>query len=231
MMTTFVHEFPGPAVRFRRSIPVDRHRDVLAVIDEAIVALRPLFRPLVVDVAQVVMDLDLGLPNPEVVLDAASVAVTFETPATPVTVDLTGVVVVRAKGRPLSVCIAQRHDAPDGYVVVAASGRVVASEAKLPSFGGDTLSLQTRTGPVSVLVHRDLEGVWVAGPLPETPTQPPIGMRWSYVGGILDLDVVTAWSSSSEEPPGAHLVQQATTALVALGWSRDESAAIDPQHT
>jgi hypothetical protein len=229
--TAFVHEFPGPAVRFRRAIPVDHHRDVLTVIDEAFAALRPLFRPLVVEVAQVVMDVHLGLPDPEVVLDAARVAVVLEMPVTPVTVDLTRVVVIRAEGRPLSVCIAERHDAPDGYVVVAANGRVVASEAKLPSFGGDTLPLETRTGPVSVPVHRDDEGVWVAGPLPETPTQPPIGMRWSYEGGILDLDVVMAWSSWSEEPPGAYLVQQATAALVASGWARNESAAIDTQHT
>ncbi len=115
MMTAFVHEFPGPAVRFRHTIPVDRHRDVLAVIDEAFVALRPLFRPLVVEVAQVVMDLDLGLPDPDVVLDEASVDldeasvdVVLEMPVTPVIVDLTGVVVIRAEGRPLSVCIPQR---------------------------------------------------------------------------------------------------------------------------
>jgi hypothetical protein len=166
------------------------------------------------------MDLDLGLPDSSAVLDAANIAVIFDTPTPPVAVDLTGLVAIRAEGRPLSVCIPQRDDAPDGHVVVAASGRVMASAAKLPSFAGETLLLETRTGSVNVPVHRDSEGTWAAGPLPQTPTQPPIGLRWSYEGGILDLDLITAWSSWSEDPSGAYLVQQAAIELTVLEWAR-----------
>jgi len=218
--TAFTHEFPGHATRFWRSVPITRHRDTLRAIDEALVVLSPLVRPLVVEVTQAVMDLVLGLPDSDAVLDAANVAVIFDTPIPPVAVDLTGLVAIRAEGRPLSACIAQRNDAPDGHAVVAASGRVMASEAKLPRFLGDALLLRTRTGPVNVPVRRDHEGAWVAGPLLQTPTQPPIGLRWSYEGGILDLDLITAWSPWIEDPSGAYLVQQATLALAALGWAR-----------
>lgn len=216
----FTHEFPGHATRFWRSVPMTRHRDTLTAIDEALRVLRSLVRPLVIEVAQAVMDLDLGLPDSNAVLDAANVAVIFDTPIPPAAVDLAGLVAIRAEGRPLSVCIAQRDDAPDGHVVVVASGRVMASEARLPSFAGEALWLETRTGPVNVPVRRDHEGAWVAGPPPQTPTQPPIGMRWSYEGGVLDLDLVTGWSYWSEDPGGAYLVQQVSIALVALDWVR-----------
>lgn len=219
-MNAIVHEFPGLAMRFLRAVPVQHHRDVLSTIDEALVALRPLVHPLVVEVTCVVMDLELGLPAPDADLDAPSIAVVFEMPAAPVCIDLAGVATVRAAGRPLSSCVASRIDAPAGHVVVAANGHIMASEARLPGFRGDALRLETRTGAVSVPVRRDLDGAWVAGPLLETPTQPPIGVRWSYEGGMLNLDVALAWSSWSDDPAGSYLVEQVARALVASGWER-----------
>ena len=219
-MNAIVHEFPGLAMRFLQALPVEHHRDVLSSIDEALVRLRPLVRPLVVEVTYVVMDLDLGLPAPDADLDAPRFVVVFEMPAAPVRIDLDGVATVRAEGRQLSACVASRFDAPAGHVVVAANGGIMASEARLPGFRGDALRLETRTGTVSVPVRHDLDGAWVAGPLLETPTQPPIGVRWSYEGGMLNLDIAIAWSSWSDDPAGAYVVEQVATALVTSGWER-----------
>src|SRR5882762_1216288 len=125
MMATTVHKFPGPATRFRYAVPIDRHRDVLALIDNVFATLRPLVRPLMVEITQVVMDLELGLPHPKVVLDTASVAVIFETPGKQVIVESSGLAVVRAEGRPLTACVAARHDAPNGNVVAVSHGRLM----------------------------------------------------------------------------------------------------------
>ena len=219
--TAIVHEFPGPATRFRRAVPIERHRDVLALIDDVFTALRTFVRPLVVEVTQVVMDSALGLPRPSVALDAASVTIMYEIPSEQVVVNLTGLTTVPAEDRPMAACIAPRHDAPPGNLIAAASGWLMASAARLPSFEGDLLPLEARTGRVNVPVRHDSSGVWVAGPLRETPTQPPIGAYWSYEGGVLDLDIVAEWSPWSDDPPGAYLVQQATLALVHSGWTLD----------
>ena len=69
-MNAVVREFPGLATRFLRALPVQHHRDVLSTIDEALIAICPLVRPLVVEVTYVVMDLDLGLPAPDADLGA-----------------------------------------------------------------------------------------------------------------------------------------------------------------
>jgi hypothetical protein len=219
-VSIIVHEFPGLVMRFLRALPARRHRDLLSTIDEALVVLRPLVRPTVVEVTYVVMDFELGLLAPTADLDSPSMAVVFATPAAPVCVDLTGLATVRAEGRSLSSCVASRFDAPVNHIVVAGNGRVMASEARLPGFRGDVLRLETRTGTAQVPVRHDHDGAWVAGPLLETPTQPPIGVRWSYEGGMLNLDVAIAWSSWSEDSAGAYLVEQATSALVTSGWRR-----------
>jgi hypothetical protein len=218
--TAIVHEFPGPATRFRRAVPIERHRDVLALIDDVFTVIRTFVRPLAVEVTQVVMDSALGLPRPSVALDAASLAIVYEIPSE-VALNWTGLTIVHAGDRPMAECIAPRYDAPPGHLVAAASGYLMASAARLPSFEGDLLPLETRTGRVNVPVRHDSNGVWVAGPLHETPTQPPIGASWSYYGGVFHLDIITGWSPWSEDPLGAYLVQQATIALVHSHWTLD----------
>lgn len=213
-----VHEFPGLVTQFRRVVPIEHHREVLALIDSVLATLSPLVRPIVIEVSHVVLDLELGLSHPELVIEGATTAVVYGTPSNHVAIDLSDATIVRAEGRPLTACLAPRADAPPGHVIVAADGRFAASEARLPGYAGEALPLETRAGQVSVPVRHDSAGAWVAGPLRETPTQPPIGVRWLYEGGVMLLELVAGWSSWSDDPAGAALVQDARTALASSGW-------------
>jgi hypothetical protein len=218
IVTPIVHEFPGLMTQFRRAVPIEHHGEVLALVDGVLAVLRPFVRPIVVEVSQVILDLELGLPHPGLVAKGARIAVVYETPESHVVIDLSGATVVRAEGRPLATCIAPRDDAPGGHVIVAANGRLAASEARLPGFSGATLSLMTRVGQIAVPVRHDGTGAWVAGPLRETPTQPPIGVRWAYECGYLTLELVAGWSSWTEDQTGAALAAEATGALITSGW-------------
>jgi hypothetical protein len=97
MMQAIVHEHPCPSLRFQRAVPIGRHRDVLRLIDDMFTAINGLARPFAVEVTQVALDVELGLPHPDVVIEDATVAIVYRTAGAEVVVDLSGGAVVRAE--------------------------------------------------------------------------------------------------------------------------------------
>jgi hypothetical protein len=220
-MSIFVHEFPGPRIRFVREARVTEGGNVAAAAATAFAALAPVMVPLQLEVDLALFDPELGMVRNDEVLEPHRFGLRQDEPSNQV--------YVVSRAQRIETASSLTPDIIELWLtrllVMANAGRCIgvtelvtkASEAYARDFDGQPLV--TRSAEVSVPVRRKEGQTWVSGPVSTAPGQPPLHVTIRHEFHQMEATIGIEWSWWSEGP-GRIDVDAAVANLAGLGWIR-----------
>jgi hypothetical protein len=230
MADATLHEFPGQTVSLAFEAPEDVTDELelvrlgLEAIDAFILWVEPLSAELSIGLLDVAANYPVEDPLPKrpqwmLCRDHLPPGVRVEAMLADPIVETRGALTTEALYAWIAAALAQ--DAPDGFRTTWRELRIDAVRVALPAelAGRDELLLAAGVGTHRIPVERDAGGAWIAGPIEQLPTEPPVALRITNTNGYFELQVarhMSVWTSG----PGARDVDESIASLTQRGWSK-----------
>lgn len=233
----YVYTPPGSAVSLAKENPiasasVQAQRDLLA----SVAALRPLVVPLAFELSVAAFPDDFPISadalRPPIALWQWAIEPWPPHVEPPLEVDPAHASAVVAPELPaLESCLERslKQHAPDGYTLTIDTYSALRTRTCLGTglCGGDTsVVVELHGEQVGVPVERMDGQLWVAGPLRETSTYPPVAVEFANLGTFVQLRLNLGWSLFCPQTAFHSMLVAALRRLVELGWSVETARGV-----